>query len=150
MSHVEELGGLQLTNILLFDKALKLSWLKRICNQTEGWASFLHYYKIDRAIFTVVLTLKTLKKYWKSVWVWCPASNKVALGNLYPTNHAEKLATPLWLSKEIFVHNSKENCSNVDRSVYDIVDAKGHLLSMHELERSGYQCNFIEYNALKI
>ena len=30
------------------------------------------------------------------------------------------------------------------------MDGKGYLLSMHELERSGYQCNFIEYDALKI
>ena len=31
------------------------------------------------------------------------------------------------------------------------MDAKGHhLLSMHELERSGNQCSFLEYNALKI
>ena len=31
-----------------------------------------------------------------------------------------------------------------------MVDAKGHLVSMHNLERSGFQCNFMEYNALKI
>ena len=68
----------------------------------------------------------------------------------YPTNHTERLTTPLWLSKEIFAHNSKESFSSDYGSLYDIVDAKGHLLSMHELERSGYQCNFIEYNALKI
>ena len=43
------------------------------------------------------------------------------------------------------VHNS-----NGYRSLYDIVDARGHLLSMHKLERSGFQCNFIEYNSLKI
>ena len=45
------MGGLQLANILLFDKASNLSWLRRICNQTDGRASFPHYYNIDKAIF---------------------------------------------------------------------------------------------------
>ena len=35
MEHVKELDGLQLLNMLLFDKALKLPWLRRICNQTD-------------------------------------------------------------------------------------------------------------------
>ena len=60
------------------------------------------------------------------------------------------MSISLWLSKEIFVHNSKENYISGKRSLYDTVDAKGHLLSMHKLERSGFQCNFIEYNALKV
>ena len=38
----------------------------------------------------------------------------------------------------------------VNRSLYDIVDAKGYLVSMQNSERSGFQCNFIEYNGLKI
>ena len=46
----KELGDLELTNILLYDKALKISWLRRICNQTEGWASFPLYYNIAKAI----------------------------------------------------------------------------------------------------
>ena len=74
---------------------------------------------------------------------------KLLWEKFYPTNHTERLATTLWLSKEIFVHNGKDFLSGY-RSLYDMVDAKGHLLSMHKLGRSGFQCNFIEYNALKI
>ena len=112
MSHVKELRVLQLTIILLFDKALKLSWLRGICNQTEGLASFSTTIRlIIKAIYMVVFTLKAI-----FMVVFTSASNKVAFGNFYPTNHTEKLSTPLRLSKEI----------------YDIVDAKGHLLSMHE------------------
>ena len=48
------------------------------------------------------------------------------------------MSISLWLSKEIFVHNSKENYISGKRSLYDTVDAKGHLLSMHKLERSGF------------
>ena len=33
--------------------------------------------------------------------------------------------------------------------MYDIVNVKGHLLSMHNLGRSGFLCYFIEYNALQ-
>ena len=46
LENVKELGGLELTNILLFDKALTLSRLRRICNQEEGWASFPRCYYI--------------------------------------------------------------------------------------------------------
>ena len=31
--------------------------LRRICNQTEGWAPFPRYYNIDKAIFMEVFTL---------------------------------------------------------------------------------------------
>ena len=68
----------------------------------------------------------------------------------HSTNLTERLATPLWLNKEIFVHNSKGNYLNGYRSLYDIVDVKGHLLSKYDLEKSGFSCYFIEYNALKI
>ena len=61
--NVKELGGLHLTNILLFDKALmKLSWPRRICNQTEGWASFPRYYSIDKAIFYGSIYIKNIEK----------------------------------------------------------------------------------------
>ena len=63
--NVKELGVLQLTNILLFDKALKLSWLRRVCNQMEGWASFPHYYKIDKAMFYGSIYIDNIEKIWK-------------------------------------------------------------------------------------
>ena len=81
--------------------------------------------------------------------VWCRASNKVALGKVL-SNESYREAGHSSMVKEIFVHNGKEIFSSGYRSLYDIVDAKGHLLSLHELERSGCQCNCIEYNALRI
>ena len=35
------------------------------------------------------------------------------------------------------------------RFFYDIVKAKDHLLTMHDLGRLRFACNLIEYNALK-
>ena len=83
----------------------------------------------------VVFTLKTLKENIENSFWFDVQTIKLLWEKFYPTNHTERLATPLWLSKEIFAHNSKENFSSGYRSLYDIVDAKGHLLSMHELER---------------
>ena len=34
------LGGFKLTNLRVFDTALKLSWLKRLLTQSKGWAEF--------------------------------------------------------------------------------------------------------------
>ena len=65
LENVKEVGVLQLTNILLVDKALKLSWLRRVFNQTEGWASFPHYYKIDKAMFYGSIYIEKFNKIWK-------------------------------------------------------------------------------------
>ena len=34
------LGGFKLTNLRVFDTALKLTWLKRLLTQSYGWAEF--------------------------------------------------------------------------------------------------------------
>ena len=61
LENVKKLDGLQLTYILLFDKALKLSWLRRIYNQT-GVGYLFHTAITLIQHFMVVLTLKTLNK----------------------------------------------------------------------------------------
>ena len=41
-----DLGELKMTNMKIFNMALKLSWLKRLNIQTEGWAEFPIQYEI--------------------------------------------------------------------------------------------------------
>ena len=45
-----EKGALGLTDLKTFDKSLKLSWLKRIQFQNEGWAEFPHIYNIHKIV----------------------------------------------------------------------------------------------------
>ena len=40
------LGGMKMTNLRVFDTSLKLSWFKRLMNQTKGWAEFPTQYRI--------------------------------------------------------------------------------------------------------
>ena len=40
MENLTNLGGLKMTNLKIFDYSLKISWVKRIITQTEGWAEF--------------------------------------------------------------------------------------------------------------
>ena len=40
MENTHNLGGLKMTNLKIFDSSLKLSWLKRIINQLDGWVEF--------------------------------------------------------------------------------------------------------------
>ena len=47
MENAVNLGGLKMTNLNTFDSALKLSWLKRIINQKEGWADFPQEFNIQ-------------------------------------------------------------------------------------------------------
>ena len=39
-------GGLKMTNLKIFDASLKISWFKRLTNQTLGWAEFPIQYGI--------------------------------------------------------------------------------------------------------
>ena len=48
----------------------------------------------------------------------------------YPTNHTERLATYFFIKVSGY------------RSLYDIVEVKGHLLSIHGLKRSGFLLDF--------
>ena len=106
---------------------------------------FSHYYNIDKAIFYAsIYNEKIEKNIENTFWFDVVQAVKLLWDFFYPTNHTERLATPLWFSKEIFVHNTKDKFSSGYRSLYDTMDSKGHLLNMHKFERSGFQCNFME------
>ena len=50
MENLKDLGGLKMTNLKIFDAALKISWIKRIATQTEGWAEFPNHFEIQNVI----------------------------------------------------------------------------------------------------
>ena len=43
-------GGLKMTNIKTFDTALKISWLKRLKNEDDGWEEFPRIFNIHKII----------------------------------------------------------------------------------------------------
>ena len=61
MENLKDLGGLKMT--------LKVSWLKRIIIQTQGWAEFPNHFKIN---------------------------NIILYGNLYPTRIVESIYNRFW------------------------------------------------------
>ena len=66
------LGGMKMTNLRVFDASLKLSWFKRLINQTKGWAEFPTQYRIldilkygDLLPKTIIDTINN--KFWKNM-----------------------------------------------------------------------------------
>ena len=65
-------GGLGLTNLSLFNSALKISWLKRLLSQTTGWAVFPIHFNIHKLIlygdeFAREVSRSTRNKFWSEV-----------------------------------------------------------------------------------
>ena len=66
------LGGLKMTNLAIFDAALKISWIKRILDQSIGWAEFPIQYRITEILkygdlFPQKIEEKIKNKFWKNV-----------------------------------------------------------------------------------
>ena len=64
------LGGLKLTNLQKFVSALKISWLKRLMTQTEGWATFPIQYGFGELLkygdeYQEKVIANTHNKFWK-------------------------------------------------------------------------------------
>ena len=98
LQYIEELSGLQLTNILLFDKAFKLSLLWRICSQTESWA-FFHTIIILIQQFYGSTYIENIEQNinLKCFWIDVVQAIKLLWERFYPTNHTKCkwLDTPL-------------------------------------------------------
>ena len=65
-------GGLCLTNLVNFDLALKVTWLKRVQSQNSGWAEFAHASNIHKIViygdlFAKKLSISIRNKFWADV-----------------------------------------------------------------------------------
>ena len=97
------LGGLKLTNLIIFDASLKISWLKQLMNQNLGWAEFPIQYEILDTIrygdnFQKKKIPKIKNKFWKDM-----LGSIIKLNECSKTSKAEHVRNmPLW-------HNSMLN-----------------------------------------
>ena len=90
MENALNLGGLKMTNLCTFDSALKLSWLKRIINQNDGWAEFPQEFNIHNIFkygdnYTKILLSKIKNDFWKDIILSVQKLEKVC--NI--SNHAQ-------------------------------------------------------------
>ena len=73
---IPNLGGLKLTNLKIFDYALKLSWLKRMTNLDDGWVKFPEKFGIRKMLkygseYPFKKKEKVHNKFWKDMIEAC-------------------------------------------------------------------------------
>ena len=144
-------GGLKMLNIQEFDRSLKLTWMRKIINQTTDWVEFIKYYKIDYLLVTDTnyhLHVKNsiMNPFWKDVtvayWDWfsklktfcrTPVDSQLIWGNPnlnLPTNNK--------LLKQNIVY------------IRDLYNNEGFPLTQNELEiKTGTRMFFIHYQAIR-
>ena len=102
-----------------------LGWEEYVIKQRVG-----HLFHISITLIKQFLMVVLKNPFWVAI--------KLLWEIFYPTNPTERLATPLWLNKEILVHDSKGNLLSGYRSLYGIVDVNGHLLSKYNVEKKHF------------
>ena len=131
-----------MTNLKFFDAALKISWIKRIATQTEGWAEFPNYFNIQNTIIygdqypkTILKTIEN--KFWRDM----VKSLITLISNFTIRNITHLHLIPLW-------YNSKLDF-DFRKTVGDLINEKGELFSKHELKERNLQINVLDYFRLK-
>ena len=94
-------GGLKMTNTKTFDTALKISWLKRLKNEDDGWEEFPRILNIHKIIlfgdhYHMKLLKYTKNKFWRDVI----NASKMLLNSL--SNIETKASNiPIWFNSGI-------------------------------------------------
>ena len=142
-------GGLIMTNLKTSDTALKVSWLKRLKNEDDGWEEFPRTFNIHKIIlfgdrYHVHLLKLTKNKFWRDVI----NASKMLLKRLanIETNASN---IPIWFISGINIVYRKTWLQKGYTWVSDILDINGDLLLNEELLNKGLYLNFLDYERFK-
>ena len=143
-------GGLCLTNLLNFDLALKITWLKRVQSQNSGWSEFAHASNIHKIViygdlFAEKLSISICNKFWADVAYGAHKLLEVST----PKCVSEFLNTPLWHNSRINLQYRREWADRGFLHIGDIVETHCELLPNRDMQARGLFLNFVEYFSLK-
>ena len=142
-------GGLKMTNLHVFNRALKISWIKRLKNQEDGWEDFPRYFGIHKIIFfgdkfPNILIKKIDNPFWSDVAQACEfLLVKVNKENSMPYN------IPLWFNSNLNIGFKREWFNKGYTKLSDILDTDGIIFSHTEMKERGLNLNFLEYEKLR-
>ena len=150
MENALKLGGLQMTNLCTFDSALKLSWLKRIINQNDGWAEFPQEFNIHNIFkygdkYTIKLLTEIRNEFWRDIILSVQKLEKVC--KIF--NHVQLQGSPLWYNSKLKLSFRKEWAKKGYLIIKDILNDQGSLMTKEELNERGLKIHFLDYENLK-
>lgn len=150
--NTKENGGLKMIDIRTFDKALKISWVKKICDENfqADWKKF-HYSVFGSWTDVWFLNKKSIKQlavslsnpFWTDVLKsWAEYIND-------PRNAIDFLKQPLWNNLSITISKKPVCRPNWEakgiRYINDIVDQAGQFLTHEAInQKFNLNCNFLE------
>ena len=138
-------GGMGLTNLSLFNSALKMSWLKRLLPQSTGWAVFPIHFNIHKLIlygdeFARRISKNTRNKFWADV-----AGSVLNFLNCQKIKNIHDLHnTPLWHNSLLNLQYRNAWFKKGIRIVKDLLNEEGTLYTMAELSDLNLRINFLE------
>ena len=144
-------GGLKLPNIVLFDKTLKIGWLKRFLKSNSKWIRIPQEFDLEQCFiygpdFIERIMEMTTNRFWldvltslKFLWESGSIQHKDAILN-----------TPLWFNPEFRFQLRREWLNKGITMVSDLLSSNNVVISNEELEKTySIKVNFIDYHSIK-
>ena len=149
LENTNKLGGLKLTNSTVFNNVLKISWLKHLKKQNDGWEKFPRHYKIHKIIifgdkYPSLLSQKIDNPFLNDVVKSC-----ITLHNIVKKENNNAYNVPLWFNSDINITFKKEWFAKGYTSLGDILDRNGNLFTFREIENRGLTIHFLDYEKLR-
>ena len=102
LENLNNLGGMKMTNLENFDYSLKISWVKRLTTQTEGWAEFPTEMGIQKILKNGDQYLTKLKhKLDNKFWIDMIEGIQVLTSKFRIKNTAQLYSMPLWYNSRL-------------------------------------------------
>ena len=145
------LGGLKMTNLKIFDASLKISWIKRLINQSQGWAEFPIQSGIndilkygDKFPKKILGTIKN--KFWYDM-----VHSIIKLNTTMKYNNAMQLQNmPLWHNSAINIEYRKKWEEKGIMLINDVLNDEGGILTIEALKSKDLYMHFLDYSRLKL
>ena len=143
------LGGLKMINLVAFNNSLKISWLKRLKKQYDGWEQFPRHFDIHKIVlFGDKLTQSIIGKiqnpFWKDVVIACTTLQK-----MIKKDNTSVFNIPLWFNSDINLNFNKCWFQKGYSKLGDILDKDGNFFTNKDMTDRGLFLNFLDYERLR-
>ena len=145
-----EHGGLKYSNLVSFDKALKITWLRRILKENSGWCIFPIFFNIHKIFLFGDDYLNTL---WQSCtnifWKDVISAFKTLYNEVWLTENAIHNTMPIWYNTRVCSYFNKEWFNKGIKFVKDLFIEDQFITIEYLQDTLEVKCNFLDYAHIK-